>query len=429
VLLLTVVSTSLSAGEEPPLKAEPPGKPWRPYPELPDVLWYEDFETDSKLYGAGKIIEGAPAYSGKCMELGAHEHAKHEKLVWLEGKVNSTPLKIPGGLNPNAIFIQFMVWLEDSGEVRIKFKHAAGEYEEKVPVSKEKQWTPVICRFSDMRTKNGRPEAEHIAKSFEILFKPRDVKAYHKAYVDDIVITSTVRPPEILGALMSVRKAVVDLTKLPSKDGYAYSVQSQEVLKAIVKANKAKPRKPKSVLVMGARETDTQDLIKGLSAAAPKIKAMGFQFTPSAAPDESPAYGLEDMRTLLPSALLKENPEVVFLMLSAADALRPGRPSESVRVILERTLESGAIPVVCLPASAASLDKKEKPKVDGFINSVTSLCLQMSVPYIDAGVAIKSAQSPFEKIELSASGVESVATIAAQVFKHLDAFLFARKQG
>ncbi|HYG76432.1 MAG TPA: hypothetical protein VEK08_15610 [Planctomycetota bacterium] len=426
LLATFLIGTALQAGEEPPPANEPPSKPWRPFQDLPEVLWYEDFDTETKNYAPGKWTEGAPALTGHCMELGVHPHARNEKVVYVEGKVNS-PLKMPGGLNPTTIFIQFMVWVEDSGDFRFKVRHASGEYEEKIPITKEKQWTPFTCRFSDLRAKGNRVEPDHITRSFEILFKPRDPKAYKKAYIDDLVITTGVRPPEVLGRLMAARKAIVDVTKVPSKDGFSFSVHAQDQLKTIVKGNKGKPRKPKSVLVMGARETETDELIKALNAAAPKIKATGFQFVPCSGPDELPAYGLDDMRTLLPFALQKDNPEVVLLMLSAADAFRPGRASESVKVILERTLEAGAIPIVCLPASAATLDKKDKPKVDGFITSVGNVCLQLGVPFVDSNVAIKGAQNPFDKIELSSAGLESVGGIAAQVLKHLDAYLFARK--
>lgn len=423
-LILSLALPSLSAGEEP---APPPEKPWRPYPELPDVLFYEDFEGAETITEKGKNHAEAPAAPGAhCWELGEHEWAKNEKVVWAVLPINKTKLKVPGGINPNQIWVQANFWTDETGDAVFKFKHSGGEYEDTQRALKEKTWVSVVMRFNDLHNKNARPEAEQVATVFEILFRPRDRKKLPKVYIDDVVITTNgVKPADILPRAMGARKLVLELTRSIARDGFTYSPHSQEMLKTTLKA--AGPRKkPKSAVVLASKPGDADELVKDMSAAAGKLKAIGFTFNAAAAPD-GPAGGLDDMRQMLPYSLAKDNAEYAVLALGVSDATKPGRPSESVRVVLERTLAAGSIPIVILAPLAPAQEKTEKAKVEGFNNALINVCLQMGVTMIDPNLANKSAPAAYEKNELNAAGLEAVANIAALTVKHIDANLFAKK--
>jgi len=418
---------SLRAGEDAPPPG-PPEKPWRPFPEVQEVLFYEDFENPESLGEKGKLVADAPGLppGGHCYELGEADWGKNEKAVWAPIAINKTKLKVPGGTNPNQIWVQAMFWTDDSGDATFKFKHGSGEYEDTQRAIKEKTWVPVIMRFSDLHNKNGRPEAEQVANALEVIFRPRDKKKVPKVYVDDIIITTGgVKPADVLARAMMARKSVLDLTRSVARDGFNYSPHNQEVLKAALKAAGLR-KKPKTAVVLGGKSGDADDLIKGMTAAAAKLKATGFTFTPASSPDGA-VGGVDDMRTMLPYNLAKENAEYAILALSYADSLKPGRPSESVRVVLERTLANGSIPVVILAPAAPSLKKEEKTKVDTFNNGVINLSLQMGITIIDPNLANKSAATAYENNELNAAGLDAVASVAAASIKHIDANLFGKK--
>jgi hypothetical protein len=425
--ILLAMAFALRAGEDAPPPG-PPEKPWRPFPEVQEVLFYEDFENPENIAEKGKVVADAPgvAPGGHTYELGEADWGKNEKAVWAAIGINKTKLKVPGGTNPNLVWVQAMFWTDESGDAMFKFKHGSGEYEDTQRAIKEKTWVPVVMRFSDLHNKNGRPEAEQVCNAFEVIFKPRDKKKLPKVYIDDIIITTNgVRPAEVLPRAMVARKSVLDLTRSVARDGFNYGPHSQEILKAALKA--AGPRKkPKSAIVMGVKPADADDLIKGINAATAKIKATGFTLAAAAAP-EGTVSGIDDMRTLLPYNLAKENVEYAVLAFGAADAMKSGRPSESVRIILDRTIAAGAIPIIVLAPSAPALKKEDKTKVDAFNNAVINVALQMGVTMIDPNLATKSAATAYENNELSAAGLEAVSGLAAASLKHIDANLFAKK--
>src|SRR4029078_850888 len=148
-------------------------------------------------------------------------------------------------------------------------------------------------------------------------FRPRDIKQYSKIYLDDFMIVgNNIRPPDLMPRVQMVRKMVLDVTKTPAKDGFSYSVQLQENLKAALKtANKR--HRGKTVLVMGVHPADNDQLVKTLGVAATKIKASGYKFEPFVTPEGEPSAGLDDMRTLLAYNLQKSDAEAVLLVLSA----------------------------------------------------------------------------------------------------------------
>jgi len=418
--LLTAAAPASFGGEE------PPAKPWRPFPELNDVLWFEDFENPSTLFEKGKVAtENSLTPGGHTYELGEADWGRNEKVVWTAAQINRSGLKVPGGLNPNHIMVQFNIWADDSGEITIKFKHSAGDYEEKARPNKEKMWVPVTIKFADLRNKAGLPKPEQVAEWLEIIFKPRD-KKLPKVYIDDVIFTSnSVRPMDVMPRILSARKNVIELTRTVAKDSFNYSPHNQDMLKAALKTAGVR-RKPKHVLVIGSTPSESDELVKALAVAAPKIKATGFAFNPVSTPDGT-AGGLDDMRLLLPYNMQKENAESVLLEMGYEDVMRPGRPAESVRVVIERALAAGCIPVVVLAPLSPSLGQGEKTKVESFNTGISNVCIQTGAVYIDPNAANKSAPAAYDKNELSAAGRDGVAAVAAQVVRHLELNLFTRK--
>jgi hypothetical protein len=95
----------------------PPAPPWRPLPELPNLLWFTEFDESpaevKRLYEKGTIKKGKPnAENDNMMSPGAAGGNNKEVEFFI--KINSTPAKFPDKINPNQIFIQFSVWTNAS---------------------------------------------------------------------------------------------------------------------------------------------------------------------------------------------------------------------------------------------------------------------------------------------------------------------------
>ena len=406
---------------------EQPAKPFRPYHELPDVLMYEGFEIGTPIWKEGKLETTQVQIPGThSFKLGEADWGKGDKWLWAGMDLGAYPGKIPGGLDPNNIHIQFMIWADEVGELIIKFK-GDGDYEDKPRIARAKTWVPVVLKMSDLIGGGKRPTKDNKFNWVEILFKPRDKnKPYPNVYVDDITFTSVSRPAMVMPQLVAAQMKRGAVERNLEKHGFRYTMTQQDQLKASFKALN-RFHKAKTVLIAGARPTDNESLSKGLTAAGTKSKLFGFNYVAAASPENNPVAGLGDMRVFLPSCLDKNDAETVLLVLSTADAGKAGRPSEDVRVVLARLLEEGRLPVVCLAPMLTGISEGEKTKITGFNNTVSNLCIQMNVPIIDASFAIKGITPPFDGEGLSPASLESLANLASQTIKHVDVNLFGRK--
>jgi hypothetical protein len=387
------------------------------FPELPDVLYYEGFELAAITWKNGKIdtttIQGPD--NPHSYKLGDKPKATDKSL---SGSADF-PIKLPPGLDANDVHIQFMLWTDEPGELSVKFKD--GDFEEKPHVLKLKTWAPITLRLSDTSKDKKRPTKEVSFRGVEVSFKPKEKKAA-SVYIDDFIITCNTKPADIVRQVMALDSKRGLVIRAAEKDGFTFAGQMIESLQNVAKHG-ASPRKPKTILVVGAQSTETGSLVQELGAQAAKAKPGGFSFLPATTPDGVPVGGLDDMRILLPYNTLKNDAGMVLLVLSATDAQKPGAKTDSVRVVLERALEAGCVPILCLPPIAPPQKGK---KTSNPFAGLPTICLELGVPWIDESFCAKPAK-PGEKGEAAAISAAGLPGLAMQAIQHIDANVFSRR--
>ncbi|MGD0088518.1 MAG: hypothetical protein ABSE73_01230 [Planctomycetota bacterium] len=391
----------------------------RPFPEMPEVLYYEGFETSAVTWKVGKVDTATVQGPGNAHSFKLGE-TKKDNDKWWSGSTD-LPVRFPAGMDPNEIHIQFMLWTDEMGEIGIKFKD--GDFSEKAHSMKVKAWCPVLLRLCDLTKDKKHVTKDASFRNVEVSFRPRDKNKTPNVFIDDFIISCGARPADLLPRLATLESGHAALIRSAAQDGFTFSPQIKEALQSALK-HQTGSRKPKTVLVVGARSSDTNELVKGLEADAAREKAAGFNFVPAAAPNGFPLGGLDDMRTLLSYNIQKTEAGVALLMLGHADTLARGRPGDSTKVVLERILEAGCVPILCLPPAP---QKNDKGKPDAFTSSVSNVCLELGVPWVDEGFCIKNLKNAMDKQDLSTAGVEALAGLAMQAIKHVDASVFPRK--
>jgi len=443
----------LVAAGEPPQVAAPPAKPYFPFPELPTVLWFEDFEdrADFFTYG-GKAEIPKPEKADPTRNIPADNRpvppevkalppdgnggsmnqvnviGSIQKWSMLKINLSATRLKIPGGFKPADLMIHFLCWAEDAGEIAVGFASNEGLHEVARPVPLAKAWVPVSVRISELAGRDGRVKQEEIFNELTLTFRPRTAKGFQRVFVDNMFVTNSVtRVADILPMLEAAHKRAIEREKVAARDGFSYSESSAELLHAAVKSADKRKRKPKTVLVLAPHRGDGPEMIKALSAASAKAK-IAFAFVPAAAPDDTPVGGLDDMRMLFRYNNDKNDPEFVLLALSYADAHAPGKAGESVRVLIDRVLDAGCIPLVSVPPSAADSALALDKKLEEFNAAVSGVCAMKGVTLIECSSALKGVNAALSDGELSAAGLAGLSNVCVQALRHLDLNFMGRKQ-
>jgi hypothetical protein len=338
-------------------------------------------------------------------------------------KLNLAQAKVraPAGLRPSQIMLHFTVYAEDAGDLQITFD---GKHNARSNIGTAKKWTPVTIPFSEMT----KLQASDVVTDIQFLLVPRFGSEYVKVYIDDILITNGVtKPAATLALARAARKHIKDLERTAAKDGFTFLPQNQEMLRAAI-ASRARMNKARTVLVVGPRPASTAALAKALTAAAAKARLDGYKFTAAEAPDKSEVGGLGDMRRLLKYLLQKTLPQFVLLAPSYADAKGAGVPAESMRVVIERALAAGCIPLVSLPPLVKDLPQGDKPKIEGFENAVSNAWLPKGVTLVEASSVLNDGPAALQDGELSQAGLEGVANVSVAAIKHLETNLLLTRR-
>jgi len=398
---------------------------WRPFPDLPQVFFYDDFEGGSEsVFEKGRIVKNATTGNSSAYELGATDWSVGDRIVWGVGHLSRLPLKMPGGADPNLISINFMLWSDDPGVLIVKLFHPRGDYEVAQRIQKANLWTPVSVPIMELRNGKFRPEADHACTKLEIQVRPRD-KRLPTVYIDNVMICMG-NAAQYQQRLQTARNQMAAMARNTARDGFSFSQQYQTALKDALKMA-GKRRKPRTVLVTGARLNNDVDLITRLTQAAQKQRAGNFTFVAASAPDAVPVAGLQDLRTLLLYNLQKTEAEMVLLVMQPGDYTTADAVSRGLRVCLERTLTSGAVPVVCLPAVPSDASGDVRQKSDALSSAASAVCAKLAVPWIEPGTVLANAPDSFAGGQLSAAGVERLSVLAVQTLRHMDQYVFGRK--
>ncbi len=416
-----IVAGVLRAGEAAPEKpAALQPSTWRPYKEMQDVLYFESFEHGTTVAEKGKLVSEEPvAPGGHAWKL---ETGAGESLMLLHLS-QIMDLKVPHGMPTAQLFVQINIYAEEPGVIQFKAVTQKNEqYAKDIVIPKIKTWNVVSVKVSELKNGNkAAAEAENVWKELEIHVKPPPKKKeVPKAWVDDVLITTTSNATEAHGRAVAADKKRLDIEKQFERDGFSYSMAVNENLKTLAKGFKSRI-KQKRAIVMGPTPEMTAALKDQIKIAAPKLKESTFTFDPfdDAGEGEKPVGGLGDMRTLLFYNLQRDPlkvPEFVVLAPSADEALGPGRPPEVLRTAILRSLECGTIPIVCVPSPSKPEDKE---KIDGFAKTVDAICHQLGVPLVNGGFAPRNAKGEVEVVKAGANPMERTALMAMTAMKHV----------
>lgn len=421
------VFAATSPADDPPLKKEPPPKPWRPYKEIPEVLYFESFEGEGPgIWSIGTIQDKVVQTPGShSLKLAAYE----EKEQTTRGEASLAALgsfHLMGGLRPSDIKFQFMIWAEAPGKVVTSMgDDAKGWYSETTSVGKGQTWTTISMDLAELYNGHQILRETGVLNQIRIVFKPNTPKQT-AAFIDELVLVNVLRPPEVMPHLLSVENKRSEVFRMAPRDGFAFNYYGQELLQNAVKAPHGR-RKAKTVLVLASRPEDTEPLKAALAAAQTKAKS-DFHFVFAEAPDGSPVAGLDDMHTLLQYNLQKSEAEMALLVLGRADVADGTTPgSETIRVIQERALESGVVPIVCAVPPGMTSVAKDRTNLDRLYSAAITASRMTGAPWVDIAFTYKDNAAALDKGELSAVGLASLADLSIKTLRHMDQFVFGRK--
>jgi len=445
---------------------QPPAVPEKPFvlfPELPAVLWFEDFENGSGLAELGKVEDapangqagaqvGAPAAapnipaktpaakepnvppnvpvgalvapgdgSGKAYMFGAVSVIGSTRPgAWARLNFGLTKIKIPGVHKLGQIAVHFSVWAEDAGELQVS---SGGKPIGRLSIPTAKKWTPLTVHFNDL----ARTAPNDAVNDVHMLYIARTAVTSQKVCLDDVLVAAgTAKPAEVMPLIQALRKRQKDIEKTTAKDGFVFSPLNVDALRNALAAS-GRRRSGKSIIVMAPRSGDGRGLVKALNDAAAKGKLTGYTFVPAVAPDNSPVGGLADMRMLARYNMEKVSSQFMLLVVGYNDARAPGRVDESVRVVLERVVAAGCIPIVSLPPLVPALSSTDKTKLESFENAVGKVCATRGVTVIEAASALKDVAAPLKDGELNEAGLAGVAKVSVDAVRHLDTYLLTRR--
>ena len=430
LLLVLLLSSGVRGADDPPPPKKEPAKPWRPYPEIPEVLYFESFEGETAgIWDKGsindKVVQAPGTHSYKMTML---EWAKDNTQYIQADIAGLGPFKLLGGLRSSDVKIQYMLWVEVTARVETQFYEGTTLFKNNFHATKAQTWTPVTL---DLATCEGsgskRPTDKTVLNQLKIQVQPENAKAC-TAYIDDFIITHVAKPADVLARVEGIDGKRGEVLRIAARDGFYFNYVAEENLQAAVKRGKGH-KKPKTILVMTSKPGDMETLKAALPAAAAKVHGGSeFKFVFADAPDGTPATGLEDMHTLLQYNILKSDAEMALLVLGEADVsdgLVPG--SETIRAIQERALEAGCIPIVCAAPGNMTANQKVRTNLDRLWSAVITASKATTVPWVDIGFAYKDNNAALEKGELTAIGIQSFAELSMKAIKHVDTYVFGRK--
>ena len=331
--------------------------------------------------------------------------------IWMN--VSFGRARFPAGTEPRLINFQFFVWAEESATVKCMFSGKVNYNDLPHPV-KPKTWEKISSNISESRASDKKTSLtkSEVISGLQIIVDSKTANS--AAYVTDICVTSGALPDEVMPRLFQKLAKLTEVLRLPAKDGFTYSETANGLLKAAVK-DAGKRRDSKKVLVIGGHPDDGATMLKALKSATAKSKATAFSFVAATAPDNSPLGGVDDMRTLLSYNIEKTNAEFVLLLFRNAVTAKGDLDYEGIRACLERALEAGCIPVICMPPNGG--------KAESFIRSVSRYCSDLGIAWVDTDSALKSNARAMENNEVGAEGFDSLATVAFNAIKHVDTYI------
>jgi hypothetical protein len=421
-----VACGAAAPADDPPPKKDPP-KPWRPYKDIPDALYFESFENETPgAWTSGsindKVVQAPGTHSLKLVSV--NDKDQNDEAVANLAILGT--FKLMGGLKSSDVKVQYMIWADNPGKATTSFMDDKNNwYSHVMNINKGQTWTPVTLDLAECNSGHAALRENVVVTQLKTVFTPQHAKT-STAYIDEFIITNTSKPPDVLPLVLAVEAKRNDLLRTAPRDGFSFNYLSQETLQSFTKS--ARRKKSRTVLVMCSRPETADAFKSALAAAETKLRGPDFHFVFAESPDGTPAAGLDDMHTLLPYNLQKSEAEIALLLVGSSDVADGSPPgSETIRVVQERALESGCVPMVCTSPGNITAVAKDRTNLDRLYSAVITASKQTGSPYIDIGYAYKDNAAALDKGELSAIGVQNLAEVAVKALKHVDAFVFGRK--
>jgi len=394
---------------------------WYPFPKLPAVLWFDDYEEESHLGSGGQVAETPDKPGSKSYQLGKRPVMYNNQRM--DASVATLPfgttrLSVPGGLKPTQLIFRFNVWAEEVGSIRLKVATKRSSKDVRGTKVPAKKWTPISFRLSEV--KDMKPE--DVLQNVEVFYLPGVGTQFRKVYLDDVMILNGVKKPEaLLPILEQYRAQMKQQERDQEKDGFTFRLRALHPLKEAVKGSR---RKRRSVLVFPPRAEDGATLQQAFKTGASKTKLYGHTFQLAESPDGQ-AGGLEDARTLLPYNLDKHQSEFVIIMFSYKDMKTPGCAPEVVQVAIERALQVGCIPVIVMPPLLNSAPGRAN--VEDFVKKAGTLARTKGVVVIEASSLLAKISDALVKEELGPKGLEATAAVVCEALKCLNLHVLGRR--
>ena len=420
--------------------------PWRPIPELPDILWYTEYdettdmekklfdtigygEKDPKhkgLQGGGIIREDQtktppdpktkiawpPWQDDTFMMLSrAHRAKPEDKSVEAKVLLHNTKAKIPGKLNPNHITLYFRVWASEPGRLQIVAKAQKDLRKDRIAIPRVKTWSPIKVSLGVLRDKNTRLAPESRIHELRIIFNPTHAgDNLPSVFIDSLMIGHRQAPERLVMFLKHWQAKMQQLSKTIEKDGFYYDEKMHANMQKLIMG--AKGRDTTLVFLPLAEGKNDPSAIWQTAARSARLRDVEFEVAQD--PRKLPIFGMDLTRAFLPYLLDKTKPQAGMVVIAKEEALRVGKDVDNLRRVFARLQEKGAAVYLCLPAA-----EKTNSKLAQFLKAAISLCHELSVPYFDQGFAFKNVKAPYEKGMLTPEGQKALSALLVPGYKHI----------
>src|SRR5687767_13670220 len=170
---------------------EPPAPRPRLIPDMPEVLWYCNFEGETSPFVGGAFHQEAPCLPGtRAYKSQRNDHNKDKGERWAStvAELKDPASAFPSGVDPNNVFIHVMVWSDIPGDIFFKCNYGVGDYQALEHLKDAKTWVPIVINMGALRNKNVKAEATHVINKFEVLLRTRG-KEWPNLYIDSILVT------------------------------------------------------------------------------------------------------------------------------------------------------------------------------------------------------------------------------------------------
>ena len=391
--------------------------PFRPYPDIPDVLFYDSFEnTDVKgLYNNASIYTnastpptpGSPpplvaATGDKCLRINK-SNENNTKKVNMSLVSSKARLTLMGSLEANRTTVAFKYYSDTRCETWLVCHTGSGDYIDKQSLNDTKgQWLSAQFRLSDTRNKALMLKPDTVVNDIELAFfpKPPNPDKFPVVMIDDLLFGYQTPAEQLMPLVLAKEMRNHSLEKTPEKDGFEFNAGGQSQIPTYIKSTKLR-RSRKTVLVVGGSAEQSQSLAKAMEANGPKKKFGGYKFPQGGDADGVAMGGMDDSKLLLPYAIQKSNAGWVLLQLAPEDALDK-KGSDALHTLLDRSLSMGAIPVVCLPALP---DGGDRLKIDNFNKTARALLSSMNLPWVEQSFVAKAGAAKGDAFQDALAGL------------------------